>query len=487
MRGTAVLLLATILAGLSAAELAARSYFSRRPNRLKSVDMILQSADPYFRLEGGEWISARSHGVRHHVPAKRAPGEKLVILVGESVAADFDVSTLANALRAHGYAAKPIAVNAGVGGYTTAAVRATARQAMQARPDLLVVMAGNNNAGYVPGPILSRLARHFQTAALYVSARESQPGDTAAFEADIRALVRDAVQKGATVVVCTLPVNYESPYGGFLPLHIGYFRDGWLAYHSGRYAEALERWSYMDPHPSIDFWRAQAERKLGRPDAALARLRDARIGQEGNTGRYTAERRDALLKIAADEGAIVADLGQAFEKANASPDAFIDDVHWRRPWDSLAAETIAAAVAPPAKKIPPLPRSLSRQEAETLADMALTMATHQETVSERVLDMFDRLWREAPEVLRNRLADPRAGSGRSWGSAGAATMAGPIEEKRWPLALATAGEALWRRGRHAEGDALLAQAAKDAELGELAQKLLALHADLKPATSARRD
>jgi hypothetical protein len=212
---------------------------------------------------------------------------------------------------------------------------------------------------------------------------------------------------GAAVVLCTLPVNLEAAPHGALPLEDPDFAAGWRALQAGRAAEASARFAVAArarPRDAIArFWLARTTGS--REDFERALVLDY-------PDRCKPSRNALIRRIAAAEGAALADLDDAFAKLGAGGNAFLDEVHWRADWNLPAIAVItAAAGARVEPTIAPRPSPLSEDEARDVLRRTLAYAIQageqpKPVLHERLIQQLERVWRERPGLAAATLAGP---------------------------------------------------------------------------------
>ena len=485
-RRTVLLVAAAAAAALALAEAACRLFPPPLAAAREAERRFLERdpLTPFYRLDAGTWVPARARALPESFPDRRAPGEALVFIVGESVAQRLPSEALQAALAAAGMNAR--VVNAGMGAYGSRAVRATAEDLLRHHPAALVALAGNNGAGPPVGGLLSALAG-VSALARRLEPALRRPAPPSAVEEDLRAVARAARERGLKAVLCALPVNREDPPIGELPLHRPLFRRGWLAFEAGDAAGAQTAWrAYLEDLPRDAFghyWLAQALRAAGRQEDQAARELDAALEYDV-PDRCKPSTNAAVRRAAAQEGAALADLDAAFAREHVGPGAFLDGVHWRRDWQPFAAGVIAAALAPgaPAPPKPPRARPLSADETDDLLRHTLALALQAGEVQppmlhERLVAGFARLRTGAPMALEAALASRARAAELLRGSEWTRAFAKP-GARAWAAALTHAAEADWRLERGRRREAALARLREGLALdpdNALARRLLGVH------------
>lgn len=443
-----------------------------------------ESALPFFRLDRDTLRPARERSSARPFPARKPAGEKLWFVIGESVAQRIPAQELSAALGG-------LAVNSGMGAYGSSAVLATARQLLEHDPDGFVVLLGNNGVGPAAGTTLTALAPRLRLARLWLDARRPLRENDAQWENDLRRLVRLARRRGAVVVLCTLPVNLQAAPHGELPLDDDDFHAGWSAFESGRAEDAARAWSALarrrPDDAMVHYWLGRALQTLSRTRGADSQVRSQAAKSREHFERALAfdypdrckpARNAAIRRVAAEEGATLADLDVAFRHAQAGENAFLDAVHWRSSWQSFTVAVISAAAAGSARAQPaPPPRTLlTQEEAHDLLRHALAMAIQageqpHPALHERLVGELERVWRDRPSLAAGAIADNAAAGRLLSGSDWTRPFSSP-SARGWSSALLHAGEARWRTGARRDGKRLMRAALKADPKSVLARRWL---------------
>lgn len=476
---------------------------------------------PFFVLDAraGRYKTARPGADDKAGFFERKPaGGVRVFVLGGSIAARFMAGPhpLGESLKEVLPSREVEAVPAGMAGYDSAREALVLEEVLEREPDAVVLLSCHNEAlGSPPVPLWilhagDRLARLKSFAALVAALRPGGGGvppdarlaaerREAAFESNLRAMMRRAREKGTAFVVAAPPLNYRAPSDLKPPTTNSLFWKGWLERLRGRDAVAVADWSaLLDTIPSgaVDAGRAPL---LGLMGASAARAGDPRAseflvrGMEEDwyaPGRCSLRSERAILKVAAEEGAVAVDLDGDFRR-RAAPgvpgmDMFDDTVHWLRRDDPAVAAALVDALrsAPRLAGLPWDAAGLKKMregadraaagpidESDTLntlryafsglrARIAVTPTLHPErflswrsaAYLEAVYDRRPEWFNDAPGLLR-RAARGTAVAGRAWGQGTLKADPGQVEWYR--------GETLLRRG-----DAPGALRALDAALRE---------------------
>ncbi len=443
--------------------------------------MLADSAKPFFveRREHGELVLApgRARSVMDPFPAAKAPGEHRVFLVGESVAQRLNAAEFSDRLGAR-------VVNCGMGAYTSGQLRGVMSAALARRPDAVVLMTGNNDGratdgGWYPAYRANLFLRRswswrlVQDRLAGLLRRRGVPADRdARFERNLRAMLSEARRAGVPVVVATLPANLRDfPPMGELPIQRPGFLAAWLAPSVAAFRRELAR---APGDPAVHFWLARALAASG--DAAGAAAQFEAAVETDYPDRCAPSRNALIRRVAAEEGATVADLEGAFRARapGGAPgwEAFSDGVHWRHGLDAAAEETLSRALRMGGGTAAPAPARWSAKEARELALLAVSQAVQTEVLDERVVAEFMQADEADPAGLSALLADEGSAEAALARSAWTRSLAGRVGPA-WPMALAHAGEAYARRGKKDRALAVLRDAARRAPSSGLPPLLLA--------------
>ncbi|MCZ7583512.1 MAG: hypothetical protein M5R36_09360 [Deltaproteobacteria bacterium] len=178
-------------------------------------------------------------------------------------------------------------VNFGVGAQNSSRVRGVVQQLVTAKPDLIVVLTGNNE-GYLPATPwneeLNRwvLYRALKKTVVPKTALKDRPyftpqdPDTKAieenFQNNIRAIAKTAREAGVALGLGTLPINYRyigpDPRGAAESPGDDAFQRGLQAMELRRYEQAIEEFSKSKDQPRAAARIGACFEKLGDPEQA---------------------------------------------------------------------------------------------------------------------------------------------------------------------------------------------------------------------------
>lgn len=279
-------------------------------------------------------------------------GVKRIFVVGESVA-----SLLRTPEDAGLKNGKLEVINCGVGSYESYRIKDVFKQILKYKPDLIVVLSGNNegNSYACPGAAfafqrrLKRLLERYyalgsgaQQARIKagIKLQEMRLDDMAGF----------ARGKKIPLIFCALPANLGGmPPPGALPLQDPAFAAGLAAFEKGRFAEAEKLFAgsagKAPAGPFPVFYRAKALEGLGRYDDARRAYLDI-LESDPNQDRASVSRNAMIRALAARRGAGLCALDGAFKAVskNGIPGLaqFSDAMHWHQKYNALAWSEIAA-------------------------------------------------------------------------------------------------------------------------------------------------
>jgi hypothetical protein len=184
--------------------------------------LYAESQTPFFQREGDSWSVIRPRALPASFPDAKPANELRVFVIGESVARRLGDESVREAFQSAFTNKKVRAVNAGMGTYASAQWTGVLAEAVTHSPDIVVVMAGNNE-GMRPDRLwypLYRLNLVLRRSWLWRLAQDMLPRPNpdpsaveARFELRLRESVRLAKSRSARVVLCTLPVNGHWPHG----------------------------------------------------------------------------------------------------------------------------------------------------------------------------------------------------------------------------------------------------------------------------------
>ncbi|MBI3554060.1 MAG: SGNH/GDSL hydrolase family protein [Elusimicrobia bacterium] len=393
---------AVALLAIGACELGLRGRLGGDPGRRERLFLDEtrylheESRAPFFRgtVKGGSefWTTARPRANPQEFPAAKEKGELRVVVAGESVAQRLGSGDLERAFSNFFPERRARVVNCGMGTYDAYRTMLSVSESKPYAPDLFVVLAGNNDGARpetlsYPAYRVNLFLRSFWLWRLpqdWLAARFRRADPRAVesrFEERLRETVRAAKRMSVPIVLCTLPVN---------------LRD---------YPPLTER----------------AMRHFIREEFAQAVELDYR-------DRCPPSRNELIRRVAAEEGAALADLEKVFARLERGTcpgwDMFEDGVHFRTRMYPIVTRTIAAAarIGPRSasdfhavelaiKPWPPLDFSWKpgpELDAVLLAGIADALqAGLQEPpiLLERAVAKFMLVERVAPGMLSRRLSD----------------------------------------------------------------------------------
>lgn len=314
---------------------------------------------PFFSLGPDlRYHAARPRSLPVSFAALKRAGQLRVFVYGGSVSmpfADRLKTRLADTLMRALPGRDVEVLGAGMGAYDSEREVLVQEELLRRSPDLLVLLSGHNEyLQPIPPvhPAAFALDRFLRRSALYdglqrrLRPREEGPGRLTLdererrFEDNIALMLRRAREAGVPMVLCTLPVNARDIAPAFtVPSEDPGFRRARDVYEGGETREArrLLR-AFAAAHPGdahAFYWLARAEERAG--DLPRARAAYGRaVDLEDPGDRCPPRRNAAIRRIAADEGAALADLDAAFAAASGDglPDRrfFKDGVHFFDEW-----------------------------------------------------------------------------------------------------------------------------------------------------------
>lgn len=356
-------LLGLLSAGLAGAE--AMGWL----DSFRQDDTVLYVSGRWLKLDARKrdylvMDAQQPEAVQDRFPVRRRAGVLRVFVVGESfVKGNHHAPPQAGQL---GYGALPDwigwllearwpdgrfeVVNAGASGANSFRLVEIVEEIAQVQPDLVVLGLGNNE-GYAPA---TRFSAELQDWALYRVVKKSVLPETPkaerpaytlqslrpaeverSFRANTRTMVATLRAAGAEVVLATLPINLSG-----LARRVDLAELGRLAaeprcapalplFDAGACGPALEAAQGCPEQFLLSFKAATCLDRAG--DSAGARALYEAALQLDPRGRTRPSQNQALREIAASDGAILADVEQAFIAAHPrglpGDRHFIDDVH----------------------------------------------------------------------------------------------------------------------------------------------------------------
>ncbi len=263
------------------------------------------------------------------VPPKPAHGVRVIVIGGSAAKVYMNGNRLAEFLELALPPGTPVElIGHGQGGIDSEEEKRVLAANLRLGPDVLVLFSGNNESA-PEGSTLER--RH------------------ARFESNLREMVRMGRRAGAAVVVCTLPVNPDSPPKRDPPWDSGEYRKAFAAYDAGRWEPAAVLFgAFASARPDEPFglyWRAMSSKARG--DYRAARRDFLRLLELRSPGATPAINQ-TIRRVAAEEGAALADIEKAFLDSDPrwQPDGryFVDGTHWYPEYNPLVSLTIIDAL-----------------------------------------------------------------------------------------------------------------------------------------------
>jgi tetratricopeptide (TPR) repeat protein len=308
-------------------------------------------------------------------------GIKRVFLIGESVA-QMSYSPRHDALEslmslAGPAGIRPENINAGMGGYESSRILLVEAEVLGYDPDMIVVMNGNNESALlreICPSILQRIQQRFSRIAAYRDFQDKvqrliawssgpQPRTLEFFETNLRQMVRLAKERRTPIVLCKLPANLNSyaPWGA-APIADPDFARAWArmeAKDDQGAAELLDRYLRRRSEDSFaHYFLARILERQKRFDEARRHYEQA-MEQDIRNDRCSPSKNAVIEKVANEEGAYLADLDAAFERAApngiAGDELISDGVHWYQRYTPLTAFEILRAVLSPLRSAQTVP------------------------------------------------------------------------------------------------------------------------------------
>ncbi|MHB9155032.1 MAG: tetratricopeptide repeat protein [Endomicrobiales bacterium] len=382
------------------------------------------------------------------------------------------------------------ALNCGIPGSDSYRARQIGREVAGYAPDVVVVLVGNNEElrPHRPlprgGSLLAR-TRLYGLAAGYLNRGEpaGRPEYNSRFRENISVLVRSLKERGAALVLCTLPVNFKDmPPQGEAPLDDPQYFQAERALEDQDYPRALAHLRRAqeafprNPHIYYSLGKVfEKERDFKKAQECYLTAVELDRGL-----RCPPSRNNIIRQIAAENGAALADLERAF--MDRAPHGLVgwellgDICH---PYHSLNGfipdEILAAAVESGGLPLPgPGPRPAGGQGeenviarlvgeeraspwyAEGLAREAVQFILHRKGRFSAVgLVFMERLYEVDPSLLD--ALTPQAArdllTQRTW-----TRYLAPELDRYWPGVLCHAGEAYRRKGKLSAAVALFNEA-----------------------------
>jgi tetratricopeptide (TPR) repeat protein len=410
---------------------------------------------PFFSAgPSGLVMPARARSCARPFSAAKMPGAARVFVVGESAA---------TVLRDGPAPGRPEVVNCGMPGYDSARISRVLSEVLSYKPDLVVLLSGNNESGLepCPGPAAELRRRYRRLLERFYSAfGRGLPAPVKAslvlHEGRVAAMAGAARRAGVPLVICTLPSNLLMPPAGQLPLYKPGFAAGVAAFERKAYGQAADIFLKQAPaDPFAAYYAGRALYAAGRREEAaryLALAEDLSLTQE----RAGPARNAMLARVARKEGACLADFDAAFRKAAGGVtgfDQFDDGVHWRPAYNGLAWSTIlTAASACGFGRAAAVAKAVPGEEAGRLAGKAVSYAASwlaTEGPNERSVAELEYLLARDPAALGRASGSARGLASLFEENVWSAERASGLD-KVYPLFAAAAAEAYRRAGRYSQ-------------------------------------
>ena len=409
---------------------------------------------PFYERKDWALVPARPGNSARPLLAKKAPGMFRAFGVGGSIGQAYFLA-LEEDLRAALPGREVEASNCAMPGYDSSREAMVLDELLEYEPDLIVLLTGHNEkfaveAQRVPLWILraqDRLSRiaDFQRRIDELTAPRVDDAEQAelrarALERNLTGLLQAAAARKVPVVVFVPPLNYRDyPPSDFKVLREPGFISGRVAFMRGDFAGAERAWKALLVSDAGKRGDAAAVilHHLGRAADRAGRVKEAgkfydRASDASFSHSFCTARCQAIIRrVAAKEGALVAEVDEAFRSA-AKPsrpglDMFYDGYHWQSQFHSLASSALVDALsrarvggaewtALPAKPVCRFATSPGECEADG-AIAALSNASYEAESSSaemplrrsavaaaaRIIERFPA-WFEDPEALRLRVA-----------------------------------------------------------------------------------
>jgi len=267
-----------------------------------------------------------------------------------------------------------------MGGYESYRIKDVFEQILKYKPDLVVVLSGNNEGGTYTCPALAFNAQNRWRRLLERYYALNSDARSAGIQATLkihetRLAEMAALARGNKIplIFCALPANLSGmPPPGAPPLQNPGFAAAMAAYEKGRLKEAESLFGTnlkADPADLFaGFYLAKTLQALGRfAEARQAYLRVLEL--DARQDRASGSRNAMIRRAAAGGGAGLCDLDKAFTEIspNGIPglEQFSDAVHWRPQYNALAWSEIARTARDMGLAWFVLPRPAETQQALT--------------------------------------------------------------------------------------------------------------------------
>lgn len=318
--------------------------------------------EPFFRASGDSVRMGRREANPISFPAAKPPSSIRILVVGESVArlfwsAEGDALATVGSRAARGRKIEHL--NAGMTAYNSRRIASVLKEGLAYRPDITVVMSGNNEhegLELCPG-VWEGLERQFRRSPLY---RRFSPGgqdpvergrelSLARHEWQLREMLRAAREQGLTILLATLPANEKDfPPDGAARWDSPDLARGLAELGRGRPGEAARAFeSRLKTAPDDPFAHWFLARSLSKEPARALEHFERAVLLDPKGDRCSVERNAMIRRITGETGALLVDLAASFRKAAGGPvggELLSDNVHWHPRLHPLVAAEILLAV-----------------------------------------------------------------------------------------------------------------------------------------------
>jgi tetratricopeptide (TPR) repeat protein len=461
-----------------------------------SAELCEDLGKPFFSFSdlpaGGSAVTqGRRLGLPFSFLSPKPAGIYRVFVIGESAAALLGAEKEYERILARRLGKPRVElVNCGMGSYNSALIGPVLEEALELEPDLIVLLSGNNESigrkicpGVLPELELRFNALRARVKSLSMPERKAAEAvSISAHEERLRGMAGAAAARGVPLVLCTLPANLRdhAPAGEPSPEVL----RGIGLMGAGSHGAALKEFGAkgLENDPLALFYSGRALEALGR--GAEARVRyEAALVNDPDDSRCSAARNAMLRRVAAEEGACLADLEAAFSRLAVGGITggaeLADGVHWFARYNSFVHDEIGSAASrclsgPAARAAPPAApgpgdklkefRLLFSYAAAELHAGEKTPSGGRKLLSERVIVNLERMRSLDGARLRRALLD-----GKDFG--------GDLLSSRWRPTLRR-DSAAWRPVLLLNAAEMYARACDNAAAEEL--RKLAEAAGLEP-------
>ena len=319
-------------------------------------------ATPFFKkktVDGKKQYYCARKLIPYRQPFKavKAKDEVRIFVIGESVAVGTGgwlTTDLGKEMFASRFPGRKITiVNAGVGGYTSAQILSVAKEVVRYKPDIMLVLMGNNIFGGIEYKTWRLLRFPFFMRQLYLNSwvfrtiidwlysrgEISNYYDIKEFQQDYEDLANLLSRKKIPFVVFTLPANYADfpPWQDIRKEHI----IPMLLIEEGRFQEALE---LINPGSDAVLWfmKGYALRGLGLyAEARQAYLNALDISPSNRTPRAV----NTIIRVIAEKyPAVLIEIDKLFERISETgltgDNFFSDNCHWCSAYNSIIIDEL---------------------------------------------------------------------------------------------------------------------------------------------------